>query len=813
MTTEPSPPTPERWRAIRAVLEAALDLDRSARGAFLERACAGDPALRAAVDSLLAREAATEPRGDTAFLEPPFRAAAPRVASLFAAAARVGERIGAYRIADVIGVGGMGAVYRATRDDDAFEREVAVKLVRRELSEGAEALAAFHRERRLLASLDHPGISRLLDGGEAADGSPYIVMEFVRGRAIDVHCDAESLPLDERLALFRDVCAAAHHAHRSLVVHRDLKPANVLVTEGGAVKLIDFGVASLFSRDAALLAMTPRYASPEVRRGDARVTTAADVYSLGVLLADLAGATAPADVVSIARKASDEDPSRRYSSAAELSEDVARFLGGLPVEAARPSAARRLALFAARHGTAVSLAALAFLLVAAFAVTAAVLAHRLAGEKASAIEARRVAERVAAFLGDTFAVASPKRLGADAKVLEALADAGSRVDSELAASPAVASGVHAAIGRTYAGLGFGALAEPHLRAAWRLAAEAYGDASAETAAAMERLATTLAYLDREESVALMEGALARIRAAAGDGDPRVASYVHGLAFALYRGAKPPRFAEAEARIEEAIRLYRARAGGSDDGNVARACHMFAAMRLRSGRAEESDALYRRALETFERAGQGSEPHVVDCRIDHAICLVRLKRFDEARDALLASTEPLRRAYGEPGAVSVLAALSELELERGDAAAAERLAREGFARLAALFAPDVDVASLPDAEALARLAPRAEAAERAETGYSGVLSALGSALSASGRDEAAVPVLEEALRLRESTLAPRDWRTACARSELGKALVGVGERATGIGLLERALADLRRSLGDAHWETEAAARRLREAGRE
>jgi serine/threonine protein kinase/tetratricopeptide (TPR) repeat protein len=204
----------------------------------------------------------------------------------------VGRRIGPYRIIKEIGEGGMGAVYLAERADEQYEQRVAVKLVK----PGFDSVFIINRflsERQILANLDHPNIANLLDGGTTEDGSPYLVMEFIDGLPIDQYCDANRLPIKERVKLFRTVCAAVAHAHRNLVIHRDLKPSNVLVTNQGIPKLLDFGIAKILSPDASALPadhtaahvrlMTPDYASPEQVRGDS-ITTSSDIYSLGVLL-------------------------------------------------------------------------------------------------------------------------------------------------------------------------------------------------------------------------------------------------------------------------------------------------------------------------------------------------------------------------------------------------------------------------------------------------------------------------------------------------------------------------------------------------
>ena len=318
--------TAEKFRRIRNLFDAALEKAAGERDAFLEESCAGDPELLREVSALLdARE-----HRET-WIDRPAIEVAP------SAAARLeGRRIGPYEVLRQIASGGMGTVYLARRADGAFQMRVALKVLRPETA-SAEILRRFQQEREILASLEHPNIARILDGGQTEDGLPYLAMEFIQGTPIDEYCDQHRLNITDRLKLFRSVCAAVRYAHQRGVVHRDLKPSNVLVTADGTVKLLDFGISKVLGTDndeatacvtrTGLCLMTPEYASPEQIRGEA-VSAATDVYSLGVVLYELVTGHRPyrlrSRVFHEIVRAICEEPPTRPSTAAGLQEEDGR---------------------------------------------------------------------------------------------------------------------------------------------------------------------------------------------------------------------------------------------------------------------------------------------------------------------------------------------------------------------------------------------------------------------------------------------------------------------------------------------------------
>jgi tetratricopeptide (TPR) repeat protein len=371
------------WDEVRALFHDASERPADARALLLSEA---DPRVREEVESLLAAHDAPTPFMEKSVWELIDTHQGERLA---------GSLIGPYRIVRQLGHGGMGTVFLAVREDAEFTHRVAIKLVR-----GGEALVQrFRQERQILASLEHPNISRLLDGGTTTDGLPYLVMEHVDGVPIDEYCRAHHLSVNDKLRLFLQLCDAVQHAHRALVIHRDIKPANVLATADGTAKLLDFGIAKLASTDTRVDAtatrlMTPQYASPEQLLGRA-VTTSTDVYSLGLLLFELLTETRPfdgetrtpateaplpssvttarglrGDLDTIVLAALEVDPARRYGSVERLADDVRRHLSGHPVAARRATFGYRATKFVRRNLLAVAAAAaIVIVTVIAFAAT------------------------------------------------------------------------------------------------------------------------------------------------------------------------------------------------------------------------------------------------------------------------------------------------------------------------------------------------------------------------------------------------------------------------------------------------------------
>lgn len=411
MTTDKEP-DPHRERSAPDVFGDALELAPEARAAYLDQVCGDDAALRKDVESLLRAHAS----GASFLHRTPELTAPGAVLTEFFGGAATGLRVGPYRVLHLLAAGGMGAVYLGERVDEAFHKQVAIKLIRADLW-GSDTIERFRMERQVLADLEHPGIARLIDGGSTPDGLPYLVMEYVDGVAMNQYCEERHLDVPGRLDLFLAVCEAVQYAHQNLVIHRDIKPSNILVDRSGRVKLLDFGIAKVL--DVATPAggadltvtsfhpLTPRYASPEQVLGR-RMTTATDVYSLGVVLYELLTGSFPYDLDSkspsevtrtiaevapsrpsrraapqIARrltgdldtivlKALHKEPGRRFATVDDFAADIRRHLAGLPVQARPDTAGYRVSKFVARNKALVgSTVAVVVLLASALAFTLA----------------------------------------------------------------------------------------------------------------------------------------------------------------------------------------------------------------------------------------------------------------------------------------------------------------------------------------------------------------------------------------------------------------------------------------------------------
>jgi len=717
---------PQRWNEVDRVFAEALDLAPAERPAFLDAACAGDPDLRSEVERLLAAD-----RESSDFLESPPDEILELALGDRPDDRQEGESLGPYRLLRTIGSGGMGTVYLARREDEHYQQEVAIKVLRSG-RESSEALHRFLAERQILARLQHPNIARLYDGGRTEDGRPYLVMERIDGTPVDDYCDRHRLTIDQRLVLFQKICAAVQHAHQNLLVHRDLKPANILVTAEGEPKLLDFGIAKRLAPEPGdtletqlgLRLLTPSYASPEQVRGEP-ITTASDVYSLGVILYELLAGRRPLEVpetlpheieraiceqeperpslalfrpgppgaeeIAACRKtrpsaladrlsgdldnvvlmALRKEPDRRYGSAAQLARDLEKHRQNLPVTA-RPDTLRyRTRKFVRRHRAGVAATAAVVLLVAGFVASLIAQGRQLAQE-------RDKARYALTFLVDTFKQADPYQTKGEKLTAREILDQGAhRITRELAGQPDVQAAVMDAIGEVNLGLGRFGEAEPLLHRSLTLRREVFGSSSLEVAESLEHLAVLRnERSDRAGAEARLREALA-IRRRQGAGGIALAKTLNRLGDVLVtEGASPEALAESEALHREALAIARRVEG---PGGLTAAETLFALSDLRKvqGSYAESERLFREGLSIEREALGDGDPRLWRDQSTLGETLIDAGKLKEAEALFRQSLAVQRKILGQehPDLASTLSGLAVSIHLQGRYSEAEALERE------------------------------------------------------------------------------------------------------------------------------------------
>jgi serine/threonine-protein kinase len=767
----------DRWRRIRELSEAAAERPEAERAAWLE-SVEPDAELRARALALLADR--TDETKATATTQPSRlspEAIAAAVDATVGGTAWAGRRIGAWRLVEAIGRGGMGEVWRAERIDGGFRQHAAIKLMRRGIGD-ADYLGRFEAERQILARLEHPNIARLLDGGALEDGQPWLALEFVRGSDLVRHADARRLDVRERIGLFLGVCAAVAHAHRMLVVHRDLKPSNVMVTDDGTVKLLDFGIAKLlpgaeehFGTETAAAPLTPAYAAPEQLRREP-IGTPTDVYALGLLLHELLTGVLPhrrrgsqsaealveiltrepppasvalerhvdddaertrlarergADVGSLRRalrgdldaiiaRALRPRPEDRYASVDALAADLENHLARRPVSARRGSFRYRAGRFVARHRAAVALAGLLAVSLVAGVAAIVVQSSEVARERDRAVLEGQRANSALAFQREIFRRARPAtHLGREPTASELL-DLGERM---LAEDTGLDPGVRATLLEelSHSRGSLGAFDRAHaLALEARESFAAHGDRRGAL-----RLDIHLASLE----VRLGQPAEARARidqvlgAAPDDLLPPEEIYAAWFQRGILLG-NAGELDGAVRAIGTAIEL----AGRTD---VARPVRPTAVVGMEvvlagylsgAGRAEEALARIGAARERLLSLGQFDDAARQQLLHAEGFALELLDRLDEARAAIEARLDLSTRIYGPKHHMVAqdLAQLARLALKQHDPALALRHAEAALPILLEQFGPDnAETAFLRHTLALARLRSGDPAGARADAG--------------------------------------------------------------------------------------------------
>lgn len=825
---------PQRWARVEELFDKAAELPAGDRAAFLHDACKGDSKLRDYIVSLLDSDMAR-----STIVEESIRnvlaTAMPGVAE---DEDNAGRRIGPYRIVRTIGTGGMGVVYLAERADDQFEQQVAIKVVRQRLLDPGvrERLRA---ERQILANLDHPNIARLFDGGTLDDGTPYLVMEYVDGVPIDEYCDRNRLDIESRLALFDRVCGAIHHAHQNLVVHRDIKASNILVTGDGVPKLLDFGIARLLDAgnpagpDAApatgltrvgAVILTPESAAPEQVRGGT-ITTATDVYALGVLLYRLLTGMAPyemsmnrpaeipriileseplppsvkvrrpertggsgalameniaerrattadrltrrlrGDLDNIVQMALRKDPGRRYRTVNAFSEDLRRHLSFHPV-VARPDTWRyRTATFLRRHTAVTAMSASIAALLVAFAVAVTIQNYRIAEERDKALQ-------ISTFLEEIFMEPDPGNArGASITAREILEKGAARIATQLDGRPAVQAALMSTIGRVYYELGEYDSAVETLEESLRIQQVMLGNKGADVTADKMHLAAALTRkAEYDRALTLFDELLSERRRLHGADGPEVAEALYFAAEAYYSSGDAERAEEAARR---SIDIYSA-LEGDYSAEIAGEESLLARILQDRHELDEAESLLRDAIERVRGSLGDDHPDMAYYTQNLAVVMQAKGDLDAAEKLYSDTINLTRRVLGDSHSHlgGALAMLGQLHRQRQEYDKAEEALREALR---------VDRLAFKD--------------DHPHVAYDMV--SLGMLLHDMGNLREAESQLRQALDIYDKSLSPNHQYVASALTQLGYVLTDAGKAAAAEPLLERAIEIRRRDYGPAH----------------
>ncbi|MFQ5571934.1 MAG: tetratricopeptide repeat protein [Rhodothermales bacterium] len=824
----------DRWQQIEVLFAAALDRAPDERIAFLHQTCT-DAALCAEVEALLNAHNSAE-----GFLEDLDVEKATTLLHDAGDASLTGRLIGLYRVIRELGRGGMGVVYLAERADGHFEQQVALKLIKRGM-DSEEIERRFLKERQILARLEHSNIARLLDGGVSDDGHPYFAMEYVDGVPLTAYCDDHKLDIDARLHLFQEVCSTVQYAHQNLVVHRDLKPSNILVTDDGRMKLLDFGIAKLLDTDAdsgpetlteaGLRVMTPEYASPEQIQGEP-VTTATDVYALGVLLYELLTGHRPyqferrtpdevarvvtkeepsrpstvvtlttethrangtmtvtPEQISLARsmpvarlrrrlsgdldtmvlKALRKEPERRYPSAEAFLEDIKRHLAGLPVTARKETTGYRLRKFVRRHRGGV-VAALAFVLLSLAFFAAYTL--RISQERDLARSEANKAEQVSDFLVSLFHQSDPFGPNQDTlRVGDFLALGEQRLDSELVDQPDVRSKMMLVIGTVRRNLEHYDEALNLYEKSFRIRQQYLPPDHLDLAESLTEIGAALLLMDRyEEADSILQSALAIYQKNDATAQPAVADVLNNLAEVYVRQND---FEAADSLHRQVLALRRTLFDPTHP-EIAVTLNNLGILARRRGAYEEAEESHREAL-SIRRAFYGNEhPLVAQSLINLALVLHSQDRYDEAKGLYREGIAIQTTLFGEtdPRLISPLNSLAALLHSQGLYEESEPLFRQALS---------IGRRTYP-------------------TGHRRILIAMSNLANLLGdmdRGDEAERLLREVLAVRRASLPPNHPDVATTLSNLGTEMKGKGRYDEAETLYKEALGIYRARLGTEH----------------
>jgi serine/threonine-protein kinase len=807
----------DRAGRLAELVKSAVERGPESRAAFLEEECRSDPAMRAEIESLLQQQ-----QGVSRFIEEPALHLAAE-SFLRQGTFSAGQTIAHYHIVSLIGSGGMGEVYLA--QDHQLDRRVALKLVRRSLASD-DMLRHFKREEHLLASLNHPNIAQLYGSGLTADGVPFFVMEYVEGQRLDDYCNDRKLETKERLQLFRKVCSAVTYAHQRLVIHRDLKPANVRVTAEGEPKLLDFGIAKLIDVDNAQSSgmtltlqgvMTPEYASPEQVRG-ATMTTASDVYSLGVVLYELLTGRRPyrltsrrpeelsraiteqtparpssmstlrqpqslrGDLDNIVLMAMRKEPARRYESAAQFSADIQRHLEELPVVARQDTFTYRASKFIRRHRVAVAAAFLILLSLVGGIIATTWQAQAARHERAKAEDVKNALVRMLNYSNPI--VFSPQNNG-QKTVKEILDETAKQLENdEFSNQPEIKVELEQIIAECYYGQGNYALASKYTQEYLDLHRKLYGENDIKTLAASER-----------------------------------------RAFMLFGEGK---LTESEKHYRKILPLMRneKRKGNIKAENLAGALDNFGYLRRTQGDSKEAELSFRESLALSSQMPKESLYIIGPTRSTLASTLADQGRFEEAlQTAREAVAEYRQREESDtPNFGFTLTVLGGFLTEKGDYAEADANLREAeaiqrkFLNPSSLWLGDnlrnQAISYYQQGRYAESLGKVTEALkiyrESFGTYYDNYPTALiinGLILAKTGQPQEGEKILREAVKIRTDLLPKGHYWIALANSALGECLTIEKRYAEAEPLLLESYQTLKSSQGASNPRTHIALQRL------
>ncbi|HEX6058200.1 MAG TPA: serine/threonine-protein kinase [Gemmatimonadaceae bacterium] len=722
---------PRRLGRIQSVFDAAVERPAPERPAFVDRECAGDAELREQVMRLLS---AAESTGGAAFIDVAVRRATTEFTE---PASRAGLTLGPWRLLRELGHGGMGTVWLAERADGAYDARVAIKLVRGGFA-SPELERRFRAERQILADLHHPNIAALLGGGDAPDGTPYLVMECIEGEPITEWADRRRLGLAARLRLFRAVCDAVGHAHRSLVVHRDIKPSNILVGEDGVPKLVDFGIAKPLGPEASpdttalVRRMTPAYASPEQLLGE-RINVATDVWSLGVLLYELLTGVQPfaaegmtteevrrrilehepvppsealrrsggrtglaprelaGDLDTIVQMALRKEPAARYASVEQLAEDVRRHLAGAPVSARPATLGYRMRKFAKRNAPAVAAASALFLALAGGLGATLWQARRAEAAQRRAEAALAQSVEVKDFLTSLFRASDPRESrGADVTARELLERGVQRVD-ELAAQPALQAELLALLGSVQMQLGeYRSAADLYARNETIRRARLGTDDDSLVVQSINMRGRALNMLGIQDSAVMaFEEASTLGRRLLGEEDGTVRAAANNLAISYSRLG---RAAEAESIYRWLIPIDR-RVLGPDHIDRSYVLNNLGVQLANEGRFTEAEPFLRESLRLRLHGDSADHPATAMAIDNLGMMLREAGRYDDAEPVIRRGLAMRERVLGSEHRMtgesyfSLGTMLAQRGRDDGDYAEADSVLRRGLAVYRSALGPD------------------------------------------------------------------------------------------------------------------------------